>query len=79
MGILNNLSLVLLLAHVLGDYPLQSEALANKKMKSSVGLWQHMAIHGGLLLGVVFWGLVQGLVLILPVLLILLGICFWIY
>lgn len=73
MGILNNLSLVLLLAHVLGDYPLQSEALANRKMKSSVGLWQHMAIHGGLLLGVVFWGLVQGLVLILPVLLILLG------
>ncbi|WP_413539851.1 DUF3307 domain-containing protein [Aerococcus viridans] len=45
----NSITLVLLIAHFLGDYHFQSEKLSEAKGKSHAALARHLAIHGLLL------------------------------
>lgn len=45
----NAITLVLLIAHFLGDYHFQSEKLSEAKRKSHAALAKHLAIHGLLL------------------------------
>lgn len=45
----NAITLVLLIAHFLGDYHFQSERLSEAKGKSHAALARHLAIHGLLL------------------------------
>lgn len=45
----NAITLVLLIAHFLGDYHFQSEKLSEAKGKSHAALAGHLAIHGVLL------------------------------
>lgn len=50
MTSVHSLTLALLLLHFLGDYPLQSEALARQKKEKLTALLAHFAIHALLLL-----------------------------
>lgn len=67
---LNNLTLLLLIAHFLGDFHLQSEELASGKLSSVKSLLQHGFIHLVLLLIV---GLLQWRLEIIAVLMIVLA------
>lgn len=70
MTALNDFSILLLLAHFLGDYQLQWDALAKEKAHKVSGLLKHFAIHLALLLSLFVWGLFQrlGLALLWPLL-----------
>lgn len=46
----NQITILLLIAHFLGDYHLQSEVLSQAKNEYKNALIKHLAIHGGLLL-----------------------------
>lgn len=61
MTALNDFSILLLLAHFLGDYQLQWDALAKEKAHKISGLLKHFAIHFALLAALLVWGLFQGL------------------
>lgn len=51
MGLMSNITSVLLICHVLGDFQLQTEEMANAKTKSLSVLGKHLGIHA-LLLGI---------------------------
>ena len=75
MTALNNFSILLLLAHFLGDYQLQWDALAKEKAHKVSGLLKHFAIHLALLAVLFAWGSFQGLGLpLLWLILILFGV-----
>ena len=61
MTALNDFSILLLLAHFLGDYQLQWDALAKEKAHKVSGLLKHFGIHFALLAALFVWGLFQGL------------------
>ncbi|MCT1798823.1 DUF3307 domain-containing protein [Aerococcus viridans] len=45
----NAITLVLLIAHFLGDYHFQSEKRSEAKGKSHAALARHLAIHGAII------------------------------
>ena len=61
MTALNDFSILLFLAHFLGDYHLQWDGLAKDKAQKVSGLLKHFAIHLALLAVLFVWGLFQGL------------------
>lgn len=69
MNALYDFSILLLIAHFLGDYQLQWEALAEEKAKKASGMIKHLGIHLLLLAALLAWGLHQGLglKLLLPI------------
>ncbi len=56
MTALNDFSILLLLAHFLGDYQLQWDALAKEKAHKVSGLIKHSGIHFALLAALFVWG-----------------------
>jgi len=72
VNVLNDFTMLLLIAHYLGDYQLQWEALAEEKNRKATGMLKHLAIHFLLLAALFVWGLLQGLGLALlwPVLIV---------
>lgn len=72
MTALNDFSILLLIAHYLGDYQLQWDALAKEKAHKVTGLLKHFAIHFSLLIALFIWGYLQGLgwALLWPILII---------
>ncbi len=69
---LNDFTILLLIAHFLGDYQLQWEALAEEKVRKASGMLKHLGIHFLLLAALFVWGLLQGLgmTLLWPVLIV---------
>ncbi|HNZ14945.1 MAG TPA: DUF3307 domain-containing protein [Anaerolineaceae bacterium] len=69
---LNDFTILLLIAHYLGDYQLQWEALAEEKTRKASGMLKHLSIHFLLLVALFVWGLCQGLgvTLLWPVLIV---------
>lgn len=61
MSLVNNFSILLLIAHYLGDYPFQPEKLADKKKEKLSANLIHFAIHFALLAALGVWGFCQGL------------------
>jgi len=58
---LNDFTILLLIAHFLGDYQLQWEALAEEKTRKATGMFKHLGIHFLLLAALFVWGFLQGL------------------
>ena len=58
---LNDFTILLLIAHFLGDYQLQWEALAEEKVRKASGMLKHLGIHFLLLVALLVWGFLQGL------------------
>lgn len=46
MSLLNNVTIVLLICHILGDFQFQSQEMADVKTKSFAVLAKHFLIHG---------------------------------
>lgn len=69
---LNDFTILLLIAHFLGDYQLQWEALAEEKTRKASGMLKHLGIHFLLLAALFVWGLFRGLgvALLWPVLIV---------